>query len=282
MKHSKKKLVLKFSKRKLGKSLLITIIGSIIAIVVYLTLTVYADTSKKEPEVVNKAVTTASLTTYGPKMIAGITYMNFPVDFPTPIIVEPTISADWYETSTVEETTEATTEEITESSTIRPINGYDINRRSGFTAEEFNEIIAKTLSNVGHTDSAFYGAGQALKDVEDVYNINGLFLLGIGSEESAWGTYGPAKRRNNYMGMGPVKNRASENGRAIFNSTYDCFWCTGRNLRENYFNSSLTSIYSVGYKYCSPTAEEWADNVTSHMNKYRNAAINLYGEDVFE
>jgi hypothetical protein len=278
MKKHKRKVVLKFSSKKGLGIPLICIIGILTIIIVYLTLTVYADTLKEDSVGASSTVGTISTVDFK-SAVGGINYLNYP----SHIIVEPTVYADWTEETTTDEpTTETPTETTTENQIVRPINGYDITRRSGFTEEEFNEIINRTLSNVGHTDSAFYNAGEALKDIEDTYNINGLFILGIASEESAWGCYGPAKNRQNFTGMGPIKGRPSSNGRAIFTSVYDCFWNTSRNLRENYMNSGLTSLYSIGYKYCPPTADDWADNVYSHMSRYRNSAIQLYGEDIFE
>ena len=272
-KKHKRKVVLKFNRKRLGIPFIIGIISVLLILVVYLTISVYADTKSSKEDVESVVLLNQPV-----KTLADMGYLKYP----DPMIVEPTVYPDWTEESTtVEPTTEEPTETTTES-LVRPINGYDITRRSGFTEEEFNEIINRTLSNVGHADSAFYNAGEALKDIEDTYNINGLFILAIASEESAWGCYGPAKNRQNFTGMGPVKGRPSSNGRAVFTSVYDCFWNTSRNLRENYMNSGLTSLYSIGYKYCPPTAEDWADNVSSHMSRYRNSAIQLYGEDIFE
>lgn len=192
---------------------------------------------------------------------------------------------------TVEETTEETTteittvEETTEATTLgraEVINVYDITRRSGMNAEQFNEVIEKTLNKVGHYDSALYGHGQALEDVETVYNINGLLLLSIAGEESSWGSYGPAKNRCNFWGVGRMAGYPSSNGRAIFPSTYRGFWETGRLIRENYMNCGLTSLYGIGTKYCPDTAENWADAVSSNFETYRNSVISLYGEGVLE
>lgn len=194
---------------------------------------------------------------------------------------------------TVEETTEAitttqeitTVEETTEETTLgraEVINVYDITRRSGMNAEQFNEVIEKTLDKVGHYDSALYGQGEALEDVETVFNINGLLLLSIAGEESSWGSYGPAKNRCNFWGVGPMKGYSSSNGRAIFPSTYRGFWETGRLIRENYMNCGLTSLYGIGTKYCPDTAENWADAVSSNFGTYRASVISLYGEDVLE
>jgi len=194
---------------------------------------------------------------------------------------------------TVEETTEAitttqeitTAEETTEETTLgraEVINVYDITRRSGMNAEQFNEVIEKTLNKVGHYDSALYGHGQALEDVETVYNINGLLLLSIAGEESSWGSYGPAKNRCNFWGVGRMTGYPSSNGRAIFPSTYRGFWETGRLIRENYMNCGLTSLYGIGTKYCPDTAENWADAVSSNFGTYRDSIISLYGEGVLE
>lgn len=145
-------------------------------------------------------------------------------------------------------------------------NNYDINNKSGYTAEQFTEIIKLTFKNLNKNDTVLLEIGEGLYQVETEYNVNGLYLLGFASLESGWGASSLAVNSNNLYGLMGMK----------FDSPIDCTLYMGKLIRMNYLNSGYTSLYSIQRKYCPNGGSTWVNNITWCTNKYIDSAESLY------
>ena len=145
-------------------------------------------------------------------------------------------------------------------------NFTDIDQKSGFSAEEFNAIIDQAFSNMNRSDTKLNDIGAGLYTAEQEYNVNGLYLLGIASLESGWGTSGLATKSNNIYGLVGKK----------FNSIDDCSEYMGKLLRENYINKGYDTLAKIQTKYCPGGGSKWISDIKWCANKYITAAQELY------
>lgn len=145
-------------------------------------------------------------------------------------------------------------------------NFTDIDQKSGFSAEEFNAIINQAFSNMNRSDTKLTDIGAGLYTAEQEYNVNGLYLLGIASLESGWGTSGLATKSNNIYGLVGKK----------FNSVDDCSEYMGRLIRENYIDKGYDTLAKIQTKYCPGGGSKWVSDIKWCANKYINAAQELY------
>ncbi len=67
--------------------------------------------------------------------------------------------------------------------------------KTTFTAEELNNFIAKKTKSY----SKLRGTGQAFIDAQNKYGANALLLLGLATNESAWGTSQIAQQKIIYL-----------------------------------------------------------------------------------
>lgn len=145
-------------------------------------------------------------------------------------------------------------------------NFTDIDQKSGFSAEEFNAIIDQAFSNMSRSDTTLNDIGAGLYTAEQEYNVNGLYLLGIASLESGWGTSGLATKSNNIYGLVGKK----------FNSVDDCSEYMGKLLRENYIDKGYDTLAKIQTKYCPGGGSKWVSDIKWCTNKYITAAQELY------
>ena len=90
-------------------------------------------------------------------------------------------------------------EEIEETKIV--YNTTDIAHKSGYTAEQFDAIINKVFTDMNKKTTSLTTIGDSLYKVEQENDVNGLYLLGIASLESGWGTSGLATKSNNLYGL---------------------------------------------------------------------------------
>ena len=171
------------------------------------------------------------------------------------------------EMTAVDEAVEEEIKEIEEVVEPEPIiyNYTDITSKSGFTAEQFDTIIQYAFEKMGKSSTKLTDIGAGLYAAENEYNINGLYLLGIASIESGWGTSGLATKSNNIYGLIGMK----------FNSVDDCSMYMGKLLRNSYIDKGYNTLNKIQTKYC-PNSTKWVGNVTWCANKYISAAQELY------
>lgn len=152
----------------------------------------------------------------------------------------------------------------------------DITKPSGLTAEQYEAVIDKMLAKYKKKNSKLDGAGAAIYRAEQEYGVNGIFLLGIISNESGWGT-----KLANTNNLGGITKKGG--GFRAFNSVDECIMYMGRLLSNNYIHQGRTTVQAVGNKYCPDTAAnpgqnvKWANTVNNIMNRYHSTAENMLG-----
>lgn len=155
-------------------------------------------------------------------------------------------------------------EPTSESSNIVLHSTSDLLTPTGFTAEQFQDVIDDTFTNIlVYDDPSYYSNfGQALYEVEQEYNYNALYLLGISGLESGYGTSRLATKANNSFGLVGMQ----------FDTVYDSVKYCGKLIKESYIDAGLTTISSIGKKYCPPNCTSWASGVQWITNQYIKSA----------
>ena len=100
------------------------------------------------------------------------------------------------------------------------------------------------------------------KDMEDTYNVNALFAMGVAMHESARG-YKKANTHN-YFGF------KGNSGWMSFSSAYECIQYFGKLINTGY--SSRNTISAIQTKYC-PDGSPWTQNVINHMNQLKENIV---------
>ncbi|MGI6766610.1 MAG: glucosaminidase domain-containing protein [Lentihominibacter sp.] len=114
------------------------------------------------------------------------------------------------------------------------VSALDVSKPSGVTVEDLKLV---TRHNLVGLEEAFYKAEQD-------YGVNALFVLGIASHESAYGTY--CFRPNNLFGY----------GRKGYSSKAECIDVVARGLANNYLRPGASlyngnTINSVNKRYAA-------------------------------
>lgn len=139
----------------------------------------------------------------------------------------------------------------------------------------FRNFDLRTLSNLSGEqldfilrDTALHGLGPAYAKAELDHGVNALFLMGISSLESAWGTSNFAVKRNNLFGYQAYTH--DPNKAKYFESKEHCIDFVAQRLKEDYLTSS-GPYYGGGYtafhvnkRYA--TDPDWGIKVVSRMN----------------
>lgn len=121
--------------------------------------------------------------------------------------------------------------------------------KSNLTIEEIDKMLVGT---------GLESQGVAFYDMEQTYNVNALFAMGVAMHESARG-YKKANTHN-YFGF------RGNNGWMSFSSAYDCIQYFGKLISTNYSNKQ--TISAIQSKYC-PDGSPWTNRVISHMNQLK-------------
>ena len=128
-------------------------------------------------------------------------------------------------------------------------NNMNPHSKSNYTVEELNKMLAGT---------GLESQGRAFKDMEDTYNVNALFAMGVAMHESANG-YKKANTHN-YFGF------RGNSGWMSFSSVYECIQYFGKLINKHY--SDKTSIQAIQTRYC-PDGSPWTQRVIAHMNQLK-------------
>ena len=193
-----------------------------------------------------------------------VTYATAPAAKET-VVEEQSVSTATPKAATTQASTNTATIETTSSS--GSVN-KNITSPSGLSAEEFDAVIKDRLEAIGHyNNSSLVGMGSALVALEETYDINGLFCLAVASYESGHGT--TSQSINNPFGM------MSSSGLIKYSSIPAAVDAWGSNMHNNYIGCGLTTLSSIGNKYC-PGSTVWASNVQSFINTYASIYEKLY------
>lgn len=130
---------------------------------------------------------------------------------------------------------------------------------SNCSEDDFNKMLK---------DTALNGLGSTLVQIEQQYGINGLYVMGLACEESAYGSSNIAKTKNNITGY-CVYDTNTKAGKK-FSSYSECLLVTSKLLKEKYLTEG--ACYYNGYtpksidvKYC--TDKTHADKIVNIVNK---------------
>lgn len=129
---------------------------------------------------------------------------------------------------------------------------YNVFQKSNLSVEQFNEMLKGT---------ALAGHGEAFYNMENTYNVNGVFAVAVACHESANG-YRTANTHN-YYGM-----RAAKGGWKSFSSADENIMYFGKYITGKMYNGK--SIEGIGKIYCPNTWSSWASKVKAHMNEKYN------------
>lgn len=133
---------------------------------------------------------------------------------------------------------------------------YDITKVSNLTEEQYYILTEGTwLEGKGYE--------QALMELEKTHNINAMYAMAVSTLESDHGTSRWARELRNFYGA--HTNRS-------FTEFYDNTMYFGDFQNRLYVDEGLTSVYSIGPKYCPPN-RQWEIIVADKMKKYLNKVV---------
>lgn len=172
------------------------------------------------------------------------------------------IKVDGYEGYTKGEflTSEALVPGIAETSRLKRIKlnlsiNMRLNKPSGLTREDYKKVFK---DNPNDRYKIFEDNAEVFYELEEKYNINGLFVAAIGIHESNWGTSNIAVQKKNLFGYGSYDSDPY-NGSYLFESYKYGIETVAKTLVKNYLNPAGTSIYdgetATGAYYNGPNIE---------------------------
>lgn len=123
--------------------------------------------------------------------------------------------------------------------------------KSGMTAEQFNIMLA---------GSGLAGCGESYYNMEQNYNVNGVFAIGVAFHESGYGRY--KANTNNFYGM------RGNSGWMAFESPDANIQYFGKLMNQSLYYGK--SIDSIGAIYCPGTSASWASAVRGMMSSCYN------------
>lgn len=130
-----------------------------------------------------------------------------------------------------------------------------LNKPSGMTRDDFIKIFT---NNSQDTEKIFENNAEFFYEIEQAYNINGIFLASIGIHESNWGKSTIAQQKKNLFGYGSYDASAFESSYSFESYRYG-IELVAKVLVKYYLNPSGTPIYdgetAVGSYYNGNTVE---------------------------
>lgn len=155
-------------------------------------------------------------------------------------------------------TSEAVTPGIAEKARIKRLNislkpEMELNKPSGLTKDDFKKVLSGIEND---TNKIFENNAEVFFEIEQKYNINGIFLAALGMHESNWGTSAIAQEKKNLFGYGAYDSSAYESS-FEFQDYKDGIETVAKSLVKNYLNQEGTVIYdgeiAKGTYYNGPT-----------------------------
>lgn len=141
-------------------------------------------------------------------------------------------------------TSEAVTPGIAEKCRIKRITlelspEMALNKPSGLTRDDFKKVLS---GNENDANKIFEDNAEFFFEIEQKYNINGIFLASMGIHESNWGTSTIAQEKKNLFGYGSYDSSAYESSYA-FESYEEGIELVAKVLAKYYLNEEGTEIY---------------------------------------
>lgn len=130
-----------------------------------------------------------------------------------------------------------------------------LNKPSGLTREDYIKVFK---DNQNDRYKIFEDNAEIFYELEEKYNINGLFVAAIGIHESNWGTSNIAVQKKNLFGYGSYDSDPY-NASYLFESYQYGIETVAKTLVKNYLNPAGTAIYdgeiATGAYYNGPNVE---------------------------
>lgn len=155
-----------------------------------------------------------------------------------------------------------------------------LNKKSGLASSDFKKILSGNSSDI---NKIFEDNYEAFFEVEQKYNINGIFLASLAIHESAWGTSQIASDKKNLFGYGSY-DRDPYNSSYEFEDYKEGIELVAKVLVKTYINPEGTEIYNkekaTATYYNGPTLEgvnqkystdpDWHKKVFKYMETLYN------------
>lgn len=139
-------------------------------------------------------------------------------------------------------------------------------------------VLDSFLSYMGHSDSVMRGNGNDFVNLGDEYGCNGALIYALACQESAYGTSGYAKNRNNLFGWSAYDS--NPDNASYFSSVYQAIKeHMGRNLRmySDYtdwrYNGAYVGNKGSGFNLKYASDPYWGIKIASiyyNLDKYAN------------
>ena len=131
-------------------------------------------------------------------------------------------------------------------------NPYNLREKSNLSKEQIHNLLEG--SNLQVLANSYY-------EMENIYNINAIFLMALNMEESGHGTSELALLNNNLGGV-----KSASGGWAYFSDWNHSLEYIANLIDEMYLSEdgayyNGTSVYDVNIKYCE--GEQWAYNLNA-------------------
>ncbi len=131
---------------------------------------------------------------------------------------------------------------------------YDPYVKSNLSIEQYNIILKGT---------GLEGCGESYYNMEQTYNVNGLFALSVACQESGFGRY--LANTNNFYGM------RSSKGWMSFETPDANIQYFGKLMNKSLYYGK--DILGIAKTYCPGTHEHWASCVRSLMQRNFNLLL---------
>lgn len=156
-----------------------------------------------------------------------------------------------------------------------------VRQPSSYTAEELDLYIAEALrerESSGHarykdlsTKSKLIGLGTYLKEVEQTYNVNAMFILAAAIHESDYGISANAQTKNNLFGI-KVFDSTPEAGEVYASPKNSVNAFVTRYINLNYANplgahanGAVPGNKAVGFNVKYASDPNWGSKIAGHM-----------------
>lgn len=148
-----------------------------------------------------------------------------------------------------------------------------------YTYSGNSEEFVNTFNNSSFNKGVLAGKGEMVAAIAEEYGLDPNLLASIMALETGWGTSSAIKNYNNPGGMmDPSSNWMSLKH---YSSLEEGIRAVAKNLKENYIDQGLTTISSIGAKYCpvgaandpNGTNSGWVPSVTSIYKQLTGANI---------
>ena len=153
------------------------------------------------------------------------------------------------------------------------------NSVSSYTYSGNNQQFVNSFNNSSFQQGVLAGKGEMVAGIAEKYGLDPNLLASIMALETGWGTSSAIKNYNNPGGMmDPSSNWMKL---THYSSLEAGIEAVAKNLKNNYINQGLTTISSIGAKYCpvgaandpNGTNSGWVPSVTKIYNMLTGANI---------